>query len=358
MEIERNYKRDAYFNLGFFLVVVGLKLWGINIFTDGVPPIVWIGAGIGVFIGGLIKKDKQGIFEIMPLIIIIVLNYYILFRNNIYIPNFIIAYLYWAVLTIYYLTKSSLKWKNFKIAAVIGLLTVAFLGNYYMYTTRIIKDTSLDMFVRRQLGTWGRVTEEELKGIDMLFINDRINIISLEGIQHLENLKRLEISDRNLATRDISPVSELNNLRRLTLWYMSLDKIAIIGQMPYLEELELLYNKEGELSSLENFPNLKSVWVQGIDLENLNGLKGPNELESLIIAYGSVDSFDGIEELTNLKEIRLTNVDIEDISKIFYIKKLERVVFSRVNVANPEDFENRLREMGIVVEKDNPDIYQ
>ncbi|SNS27533.1 hypothetical protein SAMN05446037_10077 [Anaerovirgula multivorans] len=345
----RNYQKDAYWGLGYLFILMILYIRGINAFPDGGFPAIWIGSTIGVSLGCLIRKDNLKELEFMAVPILMLVNY-MLFRNSIYMPNYIVLYVGITGLVIYYFYKVPSSWRLYKIMAVI-LLLIGFLAlDYHTYSNRIIKDRNFDRYVKKEFDIGGSITEADLWDIEELFLSERDNIVSLEGIHHFKNLRKLHLWGGNIIT-DFSPLGDLNNLERLMTWYMDMDKLIETGEMTSLEELELLYPKRGKITGLENFPNLKSFRIQGKSFEDLRGLQGPEDLELLFIGAGQVISFEGIEAFPNLRELGLFNLNVTDISEIFDLEKLEKIQFEGGRIHNPKQFEEMVEERGIYLKK-------
>lgn len=345
----RNYQKDAYWGLGFLLVLMILYIRGVNAFPDGAFPAVWIGSTIGVLLGCLIRKDNLKELEFMAVPILMLVNH-MLFRNSIYIPNYIVLFVGITGLVIYYFYRIPSRWRLYKIVAI-ALLLIGFLAlDYHAYTNRIIKDRNFDRYVKKEFGIVGNITEEDLWNIEELFLSDRYNIVSLEGIQHFKNLKKLHLWGAD-TIKDFSPLGDLQELERLMTWYMNMDKLIETGEIASLDELEILYPKKGEIANLENYPNLKTFQIQGKSFENLKGLQGSKELELLSIGDGQVISFEGIEAFPNLKELSLFKLHVTDISEIFDLEKLEKIQLQGGRIYNPKEFEEMAEEGGIYLEK-------
>jgi len=202
------------------------------------------------------------------------------------------------VLNIYYLYRAASQWRIYKITGVIFLAVVALSINYSMYNSRIIKDRNLDRYIKKEFGIEKNITEEDLRDIEELFISESYNVVSLEGIHHFKNLKKLHLWGANTIT-DFSPVETLDNIEKLLTWNINLDRLTEIGTIASLTELEILYPKGGKISDLESFSNLKTFYVQG--------------------TY-----FEGVEAFPNLKVLDFYQLHIRDISQIFALKKIRK----------------------------------
>ncbi len=347
MEKEQNYQAGVYWGIGILLVLIVLRLVGINAFPDGRVPTVWIGYTIGVLLRMLMKKGRIQALEFLIIPGTLIINYF-LFINGIYISNYIVVYVVLPGLIIYYLYKSKSKLLAYKIMVVVILVVGVLSLDYYMYTNRIIKDRNFNNYVKKELGIKGKIEEEDLIDIEELFLSDNDNIISLEGIQHFKNLKKLYLWNGKII-KDFRPLGNLNNLEKLMIWYMDASRLEETSEMTSLRHLEIIYPRKGKIKSLENYPYLRVLEIQGYSFEDLRGLYGPNKLEVLSIGDGQVKSFEGIKKFSNLKELKLYKLDVIDISKVFELENLEKVQIRGGNIQNQERFEKMLRERGILI---------
>lgn len=342
---ERNYEKEALIAIIISLVFIVLDFKGIKIVPDGKAPIIWIGSAIVVVLVKLIRKETLKELEFLIVPILIFINY-ILFRNHIYIPNYIVIYVAMSALIIYYLYRSTTKWRIYKITGitvlVVGLLSLS----YYMYTNRNIKDRSLGKYIKNEFGIEDTIREEDVRDIEELFISESDNVVSIEGIHNFKNLKKLHLWGAHTII-DFSPLKKLDNLERLMTWNMNLDKLDEIEKITSLKDLEILYPKSGRINNLEKFPNLKVFWVQGLSFKDLRGLRGPKNLETLHINNGEIESFKGIDMFPKLKELNLYKVSVKDISQIYNLEQLEKIELNGVHIQNQHKFEQIIKERGI-----------
>ncbi len=92
---------------------------------------------------------------------------------------------------------------------------------------------------------------------------------SLDGIQHLTNLEKLEISAHRSLT-DISQIAALKNLNYLeinTCWKLA--DFSPIGKLKNLKQLEIIDCKNlGSIKFIKDMPNLKSLNTSGTTIIN------------------------------------------------------------------------------------------
>ncbi|MCT4618209.1 MAG: hypothetical protein N4A62_02350 [Marinisporobacter sp.] len=347
METKKWYKKDSFWSVSFMIGLMWVHLFIKDMSFDGVFPSWWI----GLLIGSLIRnktnntKEKEGIiFSLM------MIGNYILFRCGIYIPNYIVVFSGFSWIIIVTFNKENVTYKLQKKILIIILLIGFFSVDYYMYANNIIKDKNFYRYVKKEYNIKGKLKEEDLNGIEKLFLDDDDHINSLDGIEKFRDLQSLMIWDGKIIN-DFSPIAKLSKLDDLTVWYVNVDKLEKIDKMESLEWLEIVYPKGGKIDSLDNFPNLKRFEVQGMDFDDLAGLEGPTNLERLDIGDGQVISFDGIEKFPQLKELDFYELWVTDISKVFELEHLEKISIKGGYIANMDEFEEEAKKRGIEVEK-------
>ncbi|WP_312810624.1 hypothetical protein [Sedimentibacter sp.] len=340
-----NNKWEVIILIFLLIVLMALDLTDIFFIGDGSFPYVWLGFAIGGILRVLLRKEKP--FEILALPIAFIVNY-ILYRIGIYIPNRMMLYFILAGLIIHFIRRASSKWKSYEITAVILLLTGFLVVNYNIYSNRIIKDRGLNSLIKNEFEIEENITEEDLVNIEKLIIHDDDNVVSLNDIHLLKNLKRLYFSDGNTII-DYSPISNLGNLEKLTIWYMDLNKLKQIKHIDSLKHLELIYPKKGEIHDLENFPNITTLELQGVRLTDLSILKGPEYLETLHISDCELTNFKGIEIFPDIKSLSFYKLDINAFDDIFKLKDLKEINLQYVQIKDYDRFKDLADSKGIIV---------
>lgn len=175
--------------------------------------------------------------------------------------------------------------------------------------------------------------------------------LSIEGIEHLINLKELTIvSDYKLS--DITPLRFSNKLKKLELKEVTIEDLEPIRNISSLEELRITSNK-GSFNSfkpLEELDKLKvlelsayepySPWLAekyGLETKmpsDVSTLGKLNELESIEITGYKIDDISWIKGLNLLSTVDLSNNNIVDISPLARLKNIRAIDLSRNKVSN------------------------
>jgi len=340
----RNYKKEYLIGLFMLIGFVFLELYFSSIYdTNATDPLIWI---ILVTVGIATHREhwKEYILWIFP-----ALNYFLFKFFYIYIPNYIIIFLIAAILIIFYAIKENSSKKNLKIALVVVIGIMFFSTNYYLYSTRIIKDGNLEAEIKRseeiKKPAFISLTQSELNAIDYIWIN---KVKNLNGIEHMNSLNTLFLHDKGFIM-DYNPLLKCKNLKKLSIRYGYLAKLGEIDTFENLEDLEIVYPKKDSLDDIPYFPDVKTLDIHTKKPISLSNLKNFPNVENFSLTVTGIPNFDGIENLTNLKEITLGDRVIENYDKLLNISTLKKIsLYNPIN-ANDELI-NAAKAKGIEVE--------
>ena len=155
-------------------------------------------------------------------------------------------------------------------------------------------------------------------------------IVSLEGIQELPNLEKLDLTDNgisdltplaaltrlkslNLAANkvhDIGPLSALSNLTSLTLSGNSIDDLAPLADLSNLVTLELTSNRISTVDELSGLIGLTYLEADGNEINNVSPLSHLTNLKFLNVSVNEITlGVRNLETLTNALAIQLLGND-------------------------------------------------
>lgn len=196
---------------------------------------------------------------------------------------------------------------------------------------------------------WSFFSDEELEKPEELLIFDvsglksmqelelRSDYISITGIEHLSELERLELHCN----------CEMENFHLLKkLEYLEIGEahdVNKISRMESLKTLVLSVDEDHKVHSLEQFPNLEKLQLDGgslnvvpgkleklkvlipsqIELENASWLSDLPNLERLRLQYQEISVIQNLDKLTNLKMLDLSENKLESLSGIENLQQLE-----------------------------------
>lgn len=192
------------------------------------------------------------------------------------------------------------------------------------------------------------VTRTELSGLEELDASG-YGIQSLEGIEYLTHLVRLDLSDNRVT--DVAPLSELRRLRSLSLRnnrITSLEDIrfdALIDTQ--LTKLSLRHNvsriddapqeRLSDISLLSHFDSLEVLELRDNHIANLAPLASLVRLEELDLRENRFNDIRPLQELTRLRELNIRENSVHDLSPLRELAELRYLnIHSNTRLASLE----------------------
>ncbi len=146
-------------------------------------------------------------------------------------------------------------------------------------------------------------------GIETLDLSGRQDIINLEPLNRMENLKTLRIAQ--------TPVNDLTPIRNLTK----------------LEILDASGTMLSDLSPLQYFSSLKEINISGTLVTDLVPIAGFSSLERLNLSSTRIADFNIIKSLSALKDLRLAGSNISDLAFVQSLSNLEILMISNTSIS-------------------------
>lgn len=175
-------------------------------------------------------------------------------------------------------------------------------------------DPALEMLVRKEV----ELPHGPLEYGDVRWIRElsgsSYDILSLEGIEQLGALERLDLSYNSI--EDITPLGNLPHLHTLDLAYNRVESLAPLSPLGELQELKVQGNHLTSLTGLERLTNLRSLNVSDNPIENLEPLRGLSNLEHLSARGVGIDDVSPLVGLTALRSLDLSNNRIESVDPL------------------------------------------
>lgn len=194
---------------------------------------------------------------------------------------------------------------------------------------------------------------------NMLNLNGLMETTSLEGIQHLVYLSRLELmhndlidihplhgltrlTELNLDVNHVSDLSPLAGLTRLQVLGLYQNDLTDLRPLHGLTDLRILYLSENgihDLTPLKDLTKLEHLWlfqncrVSSRDeairprdcLRDLNPIAGLHSLRSLLIKGNEITSISAVAGLANLELLEAGDNLITDVGPLAHLDKLRTV---------------------------------
>lgn len=223
-----------------------------------------------------------------------------------------------------------ISWKSPKVIAAF-LLSLVFLFGMLMLSNHVrapvnFEDSNLELVIREKIEKHsGPIYQNELKTVFSLDASGK-NIQRLEGIEALEKLTELNLSDNQVI--DLTPLSKLRMLRVLNLRNNQINDLRSINiekiTQLNLTALNLRDNQITNLGPLEAFKELTYLNIHSNPIETGMEIIGELEqLDTLIMRNVHIgDNYHFLESLTNLNRLNMRNTGITDISVLGKLMEL------------------------------------
>lgn len=159
------------------------------------------------------------------------------------------------------------------------------------------EDQAIEDAVREAIGQEeGDLYSREIQDIEKLDVRNK-KVKSLEGLQHLVNLKVLNLNWNQI--QDISPLAGLYSLEHLKLWGNQISDISPLSRLSRLEVLTLEDNRITDIESLAGLDRLQMLWLRKNNIRNLEPLLENQGLKvgSKVFLNGDLFTFDSDTEI-------------------------------------------------------------
>ncbi|CAL1358636.1 unnamed protein product [Linum trigynum] len=174
----------------------------------------------------------------------------------------------------------------------------------------------------------------ELSMLQKFHLSNAPNLINLDGLEHLELLKTLTVSDCDVL-RKLPSLSNLIMLRELQILYCPLlSEIQGLGRLASLSYLKIhgcyRLTRVTGLDKLESLQALKINYCTSIEwLHDLSALEHLRELNSE--GCNQLTEMMGIDKLESLQELVVTECAIEELPDLSALVLLQKLNISECN---------------------------
>ena len=176
-----------------------------------------------------------------------------------------------------------------------------------------------------------------LKDIDFI---TKLNLSRFEAYWHdlidLSALRALPIKDLSLAHGSITNITVLSDLSCLQTSNLSDNPISDLTPLQYLplEDLDLSFTQVKDIKPLRNLSNLRKLSLEATELEDIESLLELPQLEALNLSHTNIKQIDILRYLPCLKEIRLSHSKIQDFSVLKHLDELEKIHLTNISLSN------------------------
>lgn len=188
---------------------------------------------------------------------------------------------------------------------------------------------------------WLGCTLQKIKDISPLSTLTNLRRLSLSQNREIEDISPLanliNLHSLNLESNKISDISELANLtklRYLNLMYNSFSDISAIENMMELEELYLSCEPFGDVSKIANLTKLQTLWIPNCNIYDISSMYRLNRLRLLYISDNHINDIGVLANFTELEELFSNGNSFSDLSALKNLIKLNYLRLSNNNISN------------------------
>ncbi len=148
--------------------------------------------------------------------------------------------------------------------------------------------------------------------------------IDLTPLEKLNNLERLHINSSQI--KELEPLSNLVNLRYLSLGDIQVSDLKLLKKLTNLETLQMYQTSISDLEPLRNLSNLQSLDIWDVKVSNLEPLKKLTNLENLTLRGTLISDIKPLKNLANLEEFSLSDTKVSSLEPLEGLKTIYRKV--------------------------------
>ena len=146
--------------------------------------------------------------------------------------------------------------------------------------------------------------------------------INLNQLTCINSLERLQLAcGENYVNLDV--LKEADNLRALSIDKATLGQCSFLGEMKELEELEICYGEDGDLTILSDLPKLRRLWFWDYEAVESSQLAAVSGIEELKVTVKADDSLSAIEQLKEKEQLRVLDITFKVNGIRFYLEDEE-----------------------------------
>lgn len=154
-------------------------------------------------------------------------------------------------------------------------------------------------------------------------------------ISFVSAMKELEeLSIYNIMIKSAKPISDLHNLRSLTLCDCCLCNIEALRNLKSLEYVDLVANMISDISPLEDLKCISYLDLEYNKLNDISAVSGLENIRHLNIKYNAVKDINAVSGMDNIEYLDITFNRICDLTPISGKRKLKYLDISLNNITD------------------------
>jgi len=189
---------------------------------------------------------------------------------------------------------------------------------------------------------WKKVIENQVHGKPsfesiektrrLLLFDKGITDESLRTIVNFTGLKEAILTGNPIS--NITPLFELENLKKLYLASTYVKNVDQIKKLEALRQLSLYHVKLDSLAGISEMKKLKDLGLSNTGLKSLEEVSLVQSLSVLNISNNRFESFEPLGKLKNLTDLDISTTNLESISFMSDLNKLKSLTLYEVSVSD------------------------
>lgn len=172
-------------------------------------------------------------------------------------------------------------------------------------------------------------------------------VISLRGLEYLENCTWLELGDNSIS--DLEPLTYLTGLQHLQVQYNLISSLDPLSALVDLEYLNITNNFISNISALNSMINLRGIQAQGNLIADISPIANKAQLTQAQFAFNQVTEIPDLSLLSKLYTFAAYNNQIADIQGLSGCLSLEEIFLNNNNITNVSPMKDlpKLLQLGL-----------
>lgn len=189
--------------------------------------------------------------------------------------------------------------------------------------------------------------QEELASLEELRCQGKgLHVKDLSGLEHASSLRWLVLggssSESTSTTLDISILSRLKTLERLSIYSLKVESLEPLGDLENLKALTIMNSHARNLTGLERLTSLERLDLTNNDIGDIAPLKDLKNLELLQLTNNKIKDLGPLSNLSRLTDIYLEENNIEDVRPLTNLTSLTAIHLDENRVTNISPFKTLL----------------
>lgn len=155
-----------------------------------------------------------------------------------------------------------------------------------------------------------------------------------------DDLNETIIETENSTLTDLSFLTEMPNLRVLTIQFGNITDITEISKLKNLTDLNLNFNKISDISPLKNNTKLITLYLDSNRISDISPLAGMTNLDCLTLNSNELTEIKAVSGLTSLTTLHIDDNHVSDLSPIKGLKRIFTLSFSNTDISDISPIES------------------